>query len=309
MKQTIALIGPGRVGCAIAKRLYQAVWLLESADQASYPITAVVGRDQQKAVAACEFIGCSADCATTELDGLATAGIILLAVPDDKIASLAKKLQTLNSCSADTTFIHFSGLHPAEIMHQHNSAAQLLSLHPLLPFADAHSGFVNLDHCPCALEGDEAILALGEQLVRSIGGQSFMIKGEQKALYHTAASIASNFLVTLIAWAQDLLTHCKIDKPEALSLLMPLVQASVENIKTKGPEQALTGPIVRGDGETLRKHLEELEKTVPDQREAYLKLARMTLDLAEKSGRLDNSSASNLRTVLDSTECLQVEEN
>ena len=298
MKQPIALVGPGRVGCAIAKRLYQA----------GYPITAVVGRDQQKAVAACEFIGCSADCATTELDVLATAGIILLAVPDDKIAALAKQLQTLYDCSADTTFIHFSGLHPAAIMRQPSSSAQLLSLHPLLPFADVHSGFVHLEHCPCALEGDSAVLALGEQLVRSIGGQSFMIKGEQKALYHTAASIASNFLVTLIAWAQGLLSHCEIDNPESLALLMPLVQASVDNIKVKGPEQALTGPIVRGDKDTLRKHLEELKKTAPGQRETYLKLARMTLDLAEKSGRLDNSSASNLLDVLESTERLQMEE-
>lgn len=299
MKKSIALIGPGRVGCAITKRLYQA----------GHPITAIVGRNYNKTVAACEFISCPISHATTELNGLSKVDIVLLAVPDDRISTLAAKLQKLNNFSETTTLAHFSGLHSATVMHQQNSPVQLLSIHPLLPFADRQSAFLNLNNCPCALEGDASALSLGEQLIHSIGGQCFLIKGEKKDLYHTSACIASNFLVTLIAWARDLLSHCGIENTHAVPLLMPLIQATLDNIKAYGPEQGLTGPIVRGDCGTVIRHLEELKKTSSNQLDTYLELGKLTLSLAEKSGRLDKSFISNLQTILEKAQHIQITKN
>ena len=180
MKPTIALIGPGKVGCAIGRLLHGA----------GYPLTVLIGRDRQRAVAACNFIGCDEALVSLNLLDAARARIILLAVPDDQIEAQAKALQTSVELSAEQTLIHFSGLHPAALMRQKLSAAQLLSIHPLLPFADRKLAAEKLPGCPCALEGDNSALPLGNQLIVAIGATPFRINSDKKALYHASACIA-----------------------------------------------------------------------------------------------------------------------
>ncbi len=283
MKQNVALIGPGRVGCAISKRLYEA----------GYPITAIISRNQQRASEACSYIGCSPDQASVQLASASNAQIILLAVPDDKIQALAIQLQTSYHFSKQTTLVHFSGFHSAEIMYHKTSAASLLSLHPLLPFADQQKAFNNLLQCPCALESNSSqSLILGRQLVSAIGGQFFFIASDKKPLYHTAASIASNYLVTLLASARDLLVSCGIEPEQAIPLLLPLVQASLDNVKDLGPEQGLSGPIVRGDIGTVTNHIKALDKNTPELLQLYLQMGKITAKISKSSGRLDPESAA-----------------
>ncbi|MCK5913129.1 MAG: DUF2520 domain-containing protein [Desulfuromusa sp.] len=278
MKQSVALIGPGRVGCSFSKRLYEA----------GYPITAIISREQQRAAEACAYIGCPTELAADQLVDATTAQIILLAVPDDQIQNLALQLQEIGSLSEQTTLIHFSGLQPAEIMRHSSSPAAVLSLHPLLPFADRQTAFTNLYQCPCALEGDTPpALTLGQELVNALGGQSFIIESDKKALYHAAACIASNYLVTLLASSRDLLVNCGIEADQAIPLLLPLVQASLNNVKDLGTEQGLTGPIVRGDIGTVTEHIEALKNNAPELLSLYLQMGRQTTTIASKSDRLE----------------------
>ncbi|MCD6582544.1 MAG: DUF2520 domain-containing protein [Desulfuromusa sp.] len=286
MKQSVALIGPGRVGCAISKRLYQA----------GYPMAAIISRKQSRATEACTYIGCSTELASDQLTHAATAQIILFAVPDDQIQPLALKLQAFVNLSKQTTLIHFSGLHPAVIMRHQSSAAALLSLHPLLPFADRQKAFAGLNQCPCALESDSSpALALGQKLVDAIGGQSFTLASDKKVLYHTAACIASNYLVTLIASARDLLINCDIEADQAIPLLLPLIQASLDNVKDFGPERGLTGPIVRGDTGTVADHIQALKNAAPELLPLYLQMGKITASIAGKSDRLDPESVVAMR--------------
>jgi predicted short-subunit dehydrogenase-like oxidoreductase (DUF2520 family) len=288
VKQSIALIGPGRVGCAVSRRLHEA----------GYPITALISRKRQRASEACGFIGCPTDLASDQLADSATAQIILLAVPDDQIQNIALELQASCHLSKQTTLIHFSGLHPAEIMRHHSSLASLLSLHPLLPFADRQKAFDHLHQAPCALEGDNPeTLVLGQQLVKAMGGHSFTIDGDKKVLYHTAACIASNYLVTLLASARDLLVHCGIKPDQTIPLLLPLVQASLDNVKDLGPEHGLTGPIVRGDIGTVTDHIEALKKAAPELLPLYLQMGKMTSIITEKSGRLGPKNVSSMHNL------------
>ncbi len=284
MKPSIALIGPGKVGCAVSRLLLDA----------GYPLVALIGRNRQRTIDACNFIGCDATLAGLNLRDAAKAQILLLAVADDQIDPLAKNLQVTAGLSAEQTLIHFSGLHPATVMRQDSSAAQLLSIHPLLPFADRQLAVERLPGCPCALEGDKSALALGEQVITAIGGKPFTIAGEQKALYHAGASIASNFLVTLLGISRDLLGQCGIDREKAIPLLLPLLQASLDNTETLGPEAGLTGPIVRGDRGTVQLHLQALERAQPDLLPLYRLLGKLTIDLAVKSGRLDPEQSKSL---------------
>lgn len=290
MKPALVLIGPGRVGCAFSRRLREA----------GYPIAAVISRDQKRALEAARFIGCGAETATTDIRLAAQGDILLLALPDDQLQPFSRRLCQEAELTAGTTLVHFSGLHPAAILARPNSDIGLLSLHPLLPFADRDNAARNLQDCPCTLEGDANRQALGLELIAAVGGLPFTLPAAAKPTYHAAASIASNFLVSLSASARDLIVaSCGLDPPQAQQLLAPLQRATLDNLRALGPEQALTGPIVRGDAGTLALHLETLARQSPDLFDLYRRLARATLELACRSGRLSAEDAEPLRRLLD----------
>lgn len=290
MNPDVALIGPGKVGCAVTQRL----------QMAGYPISAVIGRDLDRAIDGCGFIGCSAAVASTNLETANQSEIILLAVPDDQITGLTKELAEQSPSLTGKTLIHFSGLHAAEIMKTANHGAATLSIHPLLPFANRQIASERLTNCPCALEGDERSIPLGTALIKAFRGQPFRIDSEKKALYHASACIASNFLVTLQAVAAELLVECGIEAEQAIPLLLPLVQASIDNVATLGPEQGLTGPIVRGDTGTVAAHLSALGNSSKNLRELYKQLGGLTTRLAEKSTRLPSKQAEQIQRLLNS---------
>jgi len=291
MKPTIALIGPGRVGCAITKKL----------SAAGYQLTAVISRNHQRAVSACEFIGCSTDLATEHLAAAASADIVIIAVPDDHIHSVTQQLQRscepLNEIPA---LVHFSGLHPAAIMSSGSSCnTTLLSLHPLFPFATRERAYQALNQCPCAIESpDSRGMTLGRELVAAFSGVPFTIDADKKVLYHAAACISSNYLVTLMAVARDLLVQCGIEKDRAIPLLQPLAHASLNNVENLGPELGLTGPISRGDTRTVAEHLQAIEKESPEVLSLYRVMGIHTAQLAADSTRLNQQHADFLREQL-----------
>ncbi|WP_321369844.1 DUF2520 domain-containing protein [uncultured Desulfuromusa sp.] len=291
MKQSIALIGPGRVGCAVSKRLHLA----------GYPLRTIISRSRERGEKACAYIGCEKNLVSEQLKEAATAQIILLAVPDDHIQMIASKLQTSCLLSDQTTLIHFSGLHSAEIMRQEKSPAMLLSLHPLLPFADRQKAFEMLQLCPCAIETESSqALALAHQLVDAIGGYPLTLDHKKKPLYHAAASIASNYLVTLLAVARDLLVSCGIPPDKALPTLLPLVQTSFDNVKDLGPEQGLSGPIVRGDIGTVSAHMKALTNMPSELLQLYQLMGKLTTEIGQNSGRLDPTKAAEIKKLLES---------
>ena len=195
--------------------------------------------------------------------------------------------------------IHFSGLHPAAILNAgEGPKVRALSLHPLQTFADAVAGVRNLPGTPFSVEGDEDLLAFGEQLARDMGGIPFRIRGEQKPLYHAAACVASNYLVTLAALSGRMLAHCGFAEEEAVKLLNPLLQGTIRNLTALDPPRALTGPIARGDVGTVAQHLEALAELPEELREIYRILGRETVALAVKKGSLGEERAEALRELL-----------
>ncbi len=289
MKPSIALIGPGKVGCAVCARLYAA----------GHQITAIVGRDLPRTKNACHFVGCSPELASTDLVNAVSADIIMIAVPDDSILQIRSALYNCHPLAVEQSLVHFSGLQPASILGESEQGAPgLLALHPLLSFADREEASKRLEHCPCALEGNQRGLATGAILIASLNALAFTLKAEAKATYHCAASIASNFLITLMASAQQLLRSCQIEEQQSLKLLEPLVRATVDNLFATTPEQALTGPIVRGDLQTVANHLTAIEANQPELTDLYHALAQQTLILALRSGRLDDAKGQQLQNLL-----------
>ncbi len=287
---TLSLIGPGKVGSAIARRLHEA----------GYQVTAVVARAQQKAVESCEFIGCCPQVAATDLRRAASADIILFTVPDNAIIPLATQLRQQASLLPEQVLVHCSGLHPAAILTTEKPAQpEVLSLHPLLAFADRQHAYTALSGCPCALEGTPRALKTGQELVTALCGKAFMINAQDKVLYHTAASMTSNFSVTLFACAQQLLEKCGIPAHDSIDLLGPLLKATVTNILALGPKAALTGPIVRGDDGTVSRHLEGLSASCPELLDLYLSAAHQTLQLALSADPAKGPQLQNIKVLLN----------
>lgn len=287
-KPSIALIGPGRLGQAVTALLRQQ----------GYPITAIVGRDRLRTVAAARFIGAEL-MATTDINRCAPADIILIATADDQLAATAAQLWATVPLRDTTLLVHCSGLHPAAILKQAADTPQhALAMHPLQTFANGEQGMNSLAGCFFSLEGDDQAIEQGQQLVRDLGGESFIIEGQYKARYHAAACMASNFITTLIDSAGQVLNQCNPQQAIPVAVLGPLIRTAVENSLTFGPKTALTGPIVRGDDGTVASHLEQLKQHHPDLVALYQQLGLQTVDLAQRANRLPTAKGDKIANIL-----------
>jgi predicted short-subunit dehydrogenase-like oxidoreductase (DUF2520 family) len=199
----------------------------------------------------------------------ASVEAVILCVPDAEIPDAAAAV-------AETApFVgHMSGATPLEALAPARATA--FGLHPLQTFVtgDGPGRFVGAG---CAVAGEnEAALALATGLAKSLRMRPFALADADRAVYHAGASIASNFLVTLQAAAEDAVAAAGLDPAEARELLAPLVRATVDNWAAHGPERALTGPVARGDDATVERQREALEDRAPHLLEMFDALAERT---------------------------------
>ncbi len=285
-----SLIGPGRLGQAVARRLREA----------GHEIEAVIGRDLGRAAEAARFIGSSGR-ETTDLGAVGGSDLVLLAVPDDALAEVAGCLLNEKRLRVDTVLVHFSGIHCADILLDQAGPAEagVLSIHPLQTFADPQRGYEALPGTPCAIEGHPHLMDLAGRIVDALGGIPFHLSSDHKTLYHAAACITSNYLVTLVATAEKLLAGCGFSGEEARRLLGPLLQTTARNVAEVGPAEALTGPIARGDTQTVDKHLQALQSLAPEQEGLYSLLGRLTIEVGLEKGTLSDKAAQALRKRFD----------
>lgn len=293
MKRNVAVIGPGRLGQAVAARLRQQ----------GYPITAVVGRDLERTRSAARFIGAEL-MATTELRRCAPAEIIFITTADAQLASTARQLYAEVELRPHTLVIHCSGLHSATLIQPGNRNDGLdvhcLSMHPLQTFASAELGLHALSGSYFSLEGDADAMDTGRQLVHDLGGTALTIPASSKVLYHAAACMASNFITTVLGGVADTLKLCAAEEEIPLAALEPLIRTAVNNTLSIGAAAALTGPIVRGDCDTVAMHLDHLKQADPQLWQLYQGLALHTTRQACRSQRLSAEIAAKLEAIIRS---------
>ena len=199
------------------------------------------------------------------------ADVVLLCVPDAEIADLAASLGGRGGVVG-----HMSGATTLA------AAGTDFGLHPLQTFvgdegADAFRGI----GCAIAGRSPEA-LAVSSELAVRLGARPFEIRDDQRAGYHAAASVASNFVVTLLAAAEELASAAGMRQEDARALLAPLVQTTVRNWAELGPRAALTGPIVRGDIQTVERQRDAVAAGAPDLLALFDALCESTGALAAK---------------------------
>jgi predicted short-subunit dehydrogenase-like oxidoreductase (DUF2520 family) len=199
------------------------------------------------------------------------ADVVILAVPDAEIANAAAVLER----RADGPLVgHCSGATTLDVLAPHEA----FSLHPLMTVpAD---GSARLAGASAAVAGSTPhARGIGRQLALHLGLTPIDVADEDRAAYHAAASIASNFLVTLEAAAERLAADAGVDR----QALVPLVRATVENWASLGPDRALTGPIARGDTQTVERQRQAIQDRAPELLDLFDALAEATRSLAARS--------------------------
>ncbi|HQZ82112.1 MAG TPA: DUF2520 domain-containing protein [Pyrinomonadaceae bacterium] len=211
-------------------------------------------------------------------------GVAIISVRDSQIevASNTVKSHLRPGC----VVLHTSGSRSSEVLAPLREAgASIGSMHPLVSVSDPAAGAESLASGYFCIEGDEKACVAAKELVDVLGGRSFKIAPDKKALYHAAAVMSAGHIAALFSASVELLAECGVSTDEARKVLGPLVVSTAANLEHYSPEDALTGPFARGDRETIEKNLHAIRSSAhPDLAEIYCLLGLRSLDLARKKG-------------------------
>lgn len=285
-KPKIAVVGAGKVGSALALLL----------NRQGYPVTGVASKSISSASRVAGQLNVPATVKPEEVT--AGAEVVFITTPDRVIARVAAEINKLGGFRPGQVVFHTSGAHSSdEVGAARLSGALAASLHPLQSFADVKMAMENLPGSYFALEGDQEALPLAEQIVKDLDGRSFFIAAKDKPLYHAAACIASNYLVSLIHLATGLYSRFGLSRSEAFEALFPLIRGTIKNISRVGPADALTGPVARGDGPTLEGHLEVLKEAGEQELDLYCRLGLYTVKVAVEKGSISAEEGKKLEEI------------
>lgn len=280
-------IGAGKVGTTLGKYF----------NSNKFPIIGYVSKSYSSAEQSAEITNSTA---YKELDKMVKLSkYIIITTPDDKIKDVVNNLLLLDIKWDEKTFCHTSGTYSSTILEPlYLKGSTTVSLHPMLSFADIDNSLKMLPHTPLTLEGQGNNLKDFIDTLELIKLNITRIEPNQKILYHTGACIVSNYLVTLMNTGIEIFKKIGFTQDVSLELIEPLVKGTINNIFSKGPENSLTGPISRGDIDTIKTHLETLDNQDPRLKEFYCVLGNETINLAKKQNKLDEYTLNTLKEVL-----------
>lgn len=223
------------------------------------------------------------------------ATILILAVPDSTLAEVAWDIAHAGPAPPGCSVLHLSGALSTDVLAPlHGAGYAVGSLHPLQTVADPWLSSDRLYGIAFAVTGEPAAARAAHRIVNALDGQALVIPPALRPLYHAAAVTASNYLVAILSAATRMLTQAGVPVEQALPALLPLVRGTLDNLEHLGVRAALTGPIARGDADTVRLHLARLS---PDDRVLYCALGLELLGLARHAG-LDARKAEEIAELL-----------
>jgi predicted short-subunit dehydrogenase-like oxidoreductase (DUF2520 family) len=221
---------------------------------------------------------------------------VILSVPDEALPEVSLMLAAQGDAPPGCVAFHMSGaLGTDPLAPLVGRGYGVGTLHPLQALADPMLGAEQLFGVAFAVSGDPAAVSVARRLVNTLGGAILQIPLSKRPLYHAAAVFASNYLMVLLDAAGRLMAQAGVPPDEAVAAVLPLAKGSLENLSRLGPEHALTGPVARGDVETVRLHLKSLP---PRERALYSVMGRELVELARLGG-LDEDRAEELLTLME----------
>lgn len=228
------------------------------------------------------------------LDGLKPGTLVMLSVPDDAIAPVASAFAEVEGVS-EFSFVHPSGVSGAELLQPLTDMGALAGVFHILQSFPPTSGHARVAGSYAAISGEPPMQEKLKQLATAIGCIYFELKDDQRVAYHAAAVLASNALIGLLDAGRELLVQAGIDSGIAGKLLIPLARGTLANAEAVGAQQALTGPVMRGDTGTIKRHLGVLSGDV---RRSYVATMLAACDTAERAGHTPADKLAAIRKLL-----------
>jgi predicted short-subunit dehydrogenase-like oxidoreductase (DUF2520 family) len=260
-KPRIAIVGPGHLGASLAVALYRA----------GFVIAAIVGRANGKSGQRAQKLA-----KQVRARGAADfeADVVWFCVPDAAIARAALDFAQRLSWEKKVA-LHSSGVLTSDSLQVlRRKGANVASVHPLMTFVKgSRASFAGV---PFAIEGDAAAVRVAKEITRNLGGNAYPVRKQDKAAYHAWGTFASPLFTALLATTEDVAGLAGVKGNEAKRRMLPILRQTLLNYAALGAAAGFSGPIIRGDIETVRKHLRVL-RSVPAAREVYLALARAAL--------------------------------
>jgi predicted short-subunit dehydrogenase-like oxidoreductase (DUF2520 family) len=279
---SVALIGAGRVGTAVAQLLRQR----------GHRIVGVWSRSPESASRAAGYLGAK----TFQLHSGVSCDLALIGASNGSIAPLAARISP--SLGPGTVACHFAGsfgLGPLKAVL--DSGAHGCALHPVQAVPDVAAGVARLPGSAWGVTCSEGINEWARALVAGeLGGTPVEVPEDARPLWHAASVTASNGIAALLATGEAMLVTIGVDDPAAV--LAPLAAGTVANAGERGGGAALTGPVVRGEGPTVKRHLEALAVAAPDLVRPYALVAELVLQAARRAGRVDRDLESSIEALL-----------
>jgi len=267
----IGFIGAGKVGKALG--LYFKRYGLE--------VGGYYSRTEASAFFAAGLVGCEG---FFTIEALAKeCDVIFLTVPDLALGGLDTSCTALvreSKISSDRYWVHVSGALSSDCLAElRKTGSPVGSMHPLQSFGDPDESEKHLDRILFSIEGTPEAERIILKILEETGGKVSRIQTEQKPLYHAGACIVSNFLVTLLESGFRCFESAGVDREKIFDAVKPLIDSTLGNIREKGTVNALTGPIARGDYNTLGIHLQALREALPSELAFYKEMAEKTIDM------------------------------
>lgn len=284
--KTFAIIGLGKVGTAVG-------YLLR---QNGYSVVAAVDASEDTLRKNIAYTGGEA---FTDIGQLPLqADCFIITTGDDQIEEACRRLAARVHFPA--VVLHMSGVGSVAMLDAAKRAgARVGSVHPLQTFSDVEGAIQSLPGSFFGVTVDSSLERWAEELVRSLGGIPFFVADEDRPLYHAAACVVSNYFVGLLSMAEKIYVLLGLNEEEARKAFWPLLTATMRNVGQKGLVPSLTGPIARGDLGTLKKHMESMEKRMPELLPLYKELGQITTDVARRQGRLEAEKIAMMKSLLE----------
>ncbi len=283
---TFSIIGAGMVGTAIGALL----------QKAGYSIAAIADLSPSHLKRAASYI--QAPLFRNAAEAARAGDCILISTPDDLIQSVCEDLARATSLKGKTVF-HVSGACGLDVLAPASLAgAAVASIHPLQSFSSIDGAMASIPGSYFGVTAGRGAKSVARDIVRDLQGIPLIITETQKPLYHAAACIASNYLVSLMSVVEAIYLSIGITEKDARKAYLPLVYGSLKNIENQGCAHALTGPIARGDVRTVDKHLQALTGKHAHALPMYAELGKIAVKLAKQKGTLNARQAGSILGLL-----------
>ena len=284
----IGVIGAGKVGTALAY----------SMKAKGLDVRAIADVRRESLVSAERYLGQDLLYTGDSTEVVESCDVIAVTTQDREIKKVARTIYESSLEVKGKLFFHTSGAHPSTALSPLDEKEAVLgSLHPLQTFPDIESAIRVLPSTYIFIEGAAPALEVLEQIGSTIGCQVVTIEGDRKVFYHLSAVFVCNLLCALFQSAEAVMNKAGI----GLGPFYPIINATIENIEQKGPLNSLTGPVVRGDIETVRDHIKAMEG-MDRELSVYRTLSLAALDMARKRNTLDEDLLKGLEAALKGNE-------